>query len=97
VARADDYAPGPYREFGDPPVNVGPLYVPTADYVVLGLAQDQRMPADGRVIPDIDVSFRIPGLPGVFLIRMDNYGFEHGDPIGRMYERVELIRELYAL
>jgi hypothetical protein len=97
VARADDYAPGPLRTFGDPAVDVGELYIPTEDYVVLGLVQDQRLPPDGRVIPDIDVTFRIPGLPGIFVIRLDNYGFEHGDPIGRMQDRVALIRELYSL
>jgi hypothetical protein len=97
LTRADDYAPGPWRTFGHPPVDVGELMIPTADYEVIALAQDQRRPPDGRVIPDIDVSFRIPGLPGVFVIRMDNYGFEHGDPIARMLERVALIRTLYAL
>lgn len=97
MALADDYAPGPLRFFGDPAVDVGPLYVPTEDYVVLSLVQDQRMPPDGRVIPDIDITFRIPGLPGVFVLRVDNYAFTHVDVLDYMIARVDLIRDLYAL
>lgn len=95
---ADDYAPGPLRTFGDPPVDVGELYVPTTNYQVLGLAQTDRIrPRDGLVIPTIEVSFKVPGLPGVFTIRIDNYAFFHADPLEYMRERSYLIRALYAL
>src|SRR6266540_7544351 len=97
MAQEDEFVPAPGRLFGSPEVDVGPLYVPTADYQVLGLAQEQRLPPDGRVIPDITVSFLVPGLPGVFTRRIDNYAFTHADVLAYMQERSALIRALYAL
>jgi hypothetical protein len=92
-----DYSPLPRVTFGDPPVDVGPLYVPTPDYIVLSVYQTQRFPPDGRVIPQIATTFTIPGLPGQYIIRLDNYGFEHGDPLGRLRTRAALIRALYDI
>jgi hypothetical protein len=98
VPAVDDYAPGPLQTFGDPPVDVGPLYVPTADYIVLALSQSERIrPTDQKVVPTIEVSFRVPGLAGVFTIRIDNYAFTHVDVLAYMRERAYLIRALYAL
>lgn len=84
--------------FGEPPVDVTALYVPTAAYVVTALDQEMRIrPRDGKLIPTVAVSFTVPGLPGTFTIRIDNYAFEHADPIQYMYERSYLIRGLYAI
>lgn len=94
----DEFAPGPLRTFGDPPVDVGPLYVPTSAYVVLSLSQSERIrPTDQKVVPTIEVSFKVPGLPGVFTIRIDNYAFTHVDVLEYMRARSYLIRALYAL
>lgn len=94
----DEFAPGPLRTFGDPPVDVGPLYVPTTAYVVLALSQSERIrPRDGKVVPTIEVSFKVPGKAGVFTIRIDNYAFTHVDVLEYMRERSYLIRALYAL
>ena len=93
-----DYAPGPLATFGDPPVDVAALYVPTADYIVLALSQSERIrPTDQKVVPTVEVSFRVPGLAGVFTIRIDNYAFFHVDVLAYMRERAYLIRALYAL
>lgn len=92
-----DYAPLPSVMFGDPPVDVAPLYVPTEDYVVIDVYQTQRFPDDGRIIPQIAATFTLPGLPGFYTIRLDNYGFTYGDPLGRLRTRSDLIRALYAL
>lgn len=98
MAVADaDYAPLPAIRFGDPPVDVAPLYVPTEDYRVLSVYQTQRFPPDGRVVPQIAATFTIPGLAGTFTIRLDNYGFEHGDPLGRLRDRSAQLRELFSL
>ena len=39
----------------------------------------------------------MPGLPGQFVIRIDNYAFSHADPVAYVHERSYLIRSLYAL
>jgi hypothetical protein len=93
-----DYLPVPHRWYGEPPVDVTPLYVPTLDYVVLGLSQEDRIrPRDKLVIPTVAVSFGVPGLPGVFSIRIDNYAFTHADVLGYIRERVAVIRGLYSV
>jgi len=98
VVAADDFIPAQLQTFGEPPVDVGDLYIPTPDYVVRGLAQSERIrPRDGLVIPTVEVSFTVPGLPGIFTIRIDNYAFTHADVLAYMRERSYLIRSLYAL
>jgi hypothetical protein len=98
VPAVDDFVSAPLRTFGDPPVDVGDLYVPTPDYVVLALSQSERIrPRDQRIVPTIEVSFRVPGLAGVFTIRIDNYAFTHADVLGYMRQRSYLIHGLYAL
>jgi hypothetical protein len=94
---ADDWIPAPGRTFGDPPVDVGPLYVPTPDYVVLGLTQTQRLPPGGRIIPTIETSFVVPGIPGTFTLPIDNYAFTHADPLRDLRGRSAKIRRLWAL
>jgi hypothetical protein len=96
-ATVDDYLPAPGRMFGTPPVDVGPLYVPTERYVVLGVAQSQRFPPDGRVIPTIETLFVVPGVPGTFSLNIDNYAFTHADPLRDLRGRGWKIRRLYAL
>jgi hypothetical protein len=96
VAPGED-GPLPGREFGDPPVNVGPLYVPTADHVVLSVYQTERYMSDGHPIPQIAVVFAVPGLPGTFIRRIANYRFEEGVALRFLQDRAEQIRELYAL
>lgn len=98
MAQVDDYGnPLPEVLFGDPEVDVGPLYAATEAWVVIGLAQNARYPPDGRSIPDIDVTFRIPGLFGTFTRRIDNYAFEHANPVEYMWERVQQLKAIYAL
>jgi hypothetical protein len=98
VPAVEDFAPGPLQTFGDPPVNVGPLYVPTTNYIVKSLSQSERIrPTDQKVVPTIEVSFIVPGLAGVWTIRIDNYAFTHVDVLAYMRERAYLIRALYAL
>ena len=94
----DDVVPPNIRFFGDPPVDVGELYVPTTAYVVLALAQIDRIrPRDGLVIPTVEVTFRVPGLPGQYTIRIDNYAFTHADVLEYMRERAWVLRSIYAL
>jgi hypothetical protein len=84
--------------FGTPPVDVTELYVPTSEYVVTSLDQESRIrPRDGRMIPVVTVSFSVPGLPGTFTIKIDNYAFAHADPLLYMRQRSWVIRSLYAL
>src|SRR5712691_5058606 len=93
-----DYASGPLATFGAPPVDVTALYVPTTNYQVISLSQSERIrPTDQKVVPTVEVSFRVPGLAGVFTIRIDNYAFFHVDVLAYMRERAYLIRALYAL
>jgi hypothetical protein len=94
----DEFAPGPLRTFGDPPVDVGELYLPTTAYIVKSLSQSERIrPTDQKVVPTIEVTFVVPGLAGVFTIRIDNYAFTHVDVLEYMRQRSYLIRSLYAL
>jgi hypothetical protein len=98
LAAVTDYAPPAVEKFGYPAVDAAALYVPTTEYVVLTLAQEDRLrPRDQKLIPTIAVSFSVPGLPGVFTIRIDNYAFTHANPLEYMQERSWLIRSLYAL
>jgi hypothetical protein len=97
VAEPDDFLPAPGRMFGDPQVDVGPLYVPTEKYAVLGVQQTERLPPDGRIIPTIMVAFVVPGYPGTFTLPIDNYAFKHADPLRDLRGRSDKIRRLYAL
>lgn len=98
MSAADRFTPPASEAYGFPPVNVAPLYVPTVDYVVVSLAQEDRIrPSDGKLVPTIAVMFSVPGLPGQFTIRIDNYAFTHADPVAYLHERAYLIRSLYAL
>jgi hypothetical protein len=84
--------------FGQPPVDVTALYVPTLNYVVTGLQQTDRIrPRDGKLIPTIQVAFQVPGSPGNFTILIDNYAFTYANPLEYMNERSYLIRSLYSL
>jgi hypothetical protein len=85
-------------QFGEPPVDVTALYVPTPEYVVTSLDQDYRIrPTDGHLVPTVVVSFVVPGLPGNFTIRIDNYAFTHADPLEYMRERSWMLRGMYAI
>lgn len=97
MANVEDYAPPAVHAFGTPPVDVGPLYVPTPAYLVIALEQTDRRRRDGKIVPTIAVSFTVPGLHGVFVIHIDNYAFTHADVLEYMRERSYLIRSLYAL
>jgi hypothetical protein len=98
LAAVTDYAPPAVEKFGYPAVDASTLYVPTDAYVVLTLAQEDRIrPSDQKLVPTIAVSFAVPGLPGVFTIRIDNYAFTHANVLEYMQERSWLIRSLYAL
>jgi hypothetical protein len=98
VAQITDAAPIASGAYGTPPVDVTALYQPTPAYVVIGLTQETRIrPRDGKMIPTIAVLFRVPGLPGNFTIRIDNYAFTHADPLEYMRERSYVIHSLYAL
>src|SRR5213076_3549618 len=84
--------------FGTPPVDVTALYEPTFDYVVTALLQTDRIrPRDGKLIPTIQVSFQVPGLPSSHTILIDNYAFTHANPLEYMQRRAYVIRGLYAL
>jgi hypothetical protein len=96
-AEADDYAPLRGQEFGDPPVDVAPLYVPTFDHVVLSVYQTERYMGDGHPVPQIAVVFAIPGLPGTFTRRIANYRFGQGVALQFLQDRAEQIRAIYAL
>jgi hypothetical protein len=92
-----DYGPLPHVLFGDPPVDVGPLYTPTADHVVLSVYQTERYMSDGHPVPQVAVVFAVPGLPGSFTRRIANYRFEEGLALQFLQARAEQIRALYAL
>jgi hypothetical protein len=91
------FDPTPGALYGDPPVDVGPLYVPTDDYEVLSLNQTVREPRDGRIIPTIEVGFDVPDLPGTHSILIDNYAFTHADVLGYMRGRASRLRRISAL
>jgi len=97
VPQVGDEAPIQETLFGEPEVDVGPLYVPTENYRVLSVSQQMRYPPDGRVIPDIEVDFVVPDLPGRHIRLIDNYAFTHANVLNYMEERAYLIRQLYAL
>jgi hypothetical protein len=92
-----DWTPAPGRWIGEPPVDVGPLYVPTEDYAVLGVAQTTRWPGGGREIPTILTTFLVPGVSGTFSLHIDNYAFTHADPLRDLRGRSAKIRRLAAL
>ena len=94
---ANGFAPSGAEAFGSPTVDVSPLYVPTPAYIVHSLVQETRRALDGRIIPTIAVHFNVPGLPGDFVIHIDNYAFTHVDVLEYMRERSYLIHQLYAL
>lgn len=83
--------------YGDPPVDVAPLYVPTDTYEVQSANQTIREPADGRLIPTIEVEFERPGDPALHSILIDNYAFTHADVLGYLRGRSARIGRIYAL
>lgn len=93
----EGWTPPPGRMYGNPPVDVGPLYVPTEDYAVLGVAQTTRWPGDGREIPTILTTFIVPGVSGTFTLHIDNYAFTYADPLRDLRGRSAKIRRLAAL
>jgi hypothetical protein len=98
VPAVDEVVSPALRTFGEPPVDVAALYVPTTAYVVLGLSQIDRVrPRDGLIIPTVEVSFRVPGLPGTFTIRIDNYAFTHADVLRYLRERAYMLRAMFRL
>lgn len=94
---ADQWTPLQGQPFGDPPVDVAPLYVPTVDHVVLSVYQTERYMSDGKQVPQIAVVFAVPGLPGTFTRRIANYRFATGEALEFLQARAEQIRALYAL
>jgi hypothetical protein len=91
------YVPAAGELYGDPPVDVSPLYVPTADYEVMSVNQTTREPRDGRIIPTLEVGFEVPGLPGSHAILIDNYAFSHADVLGYLRGRAARLRRIMAL
>jgi hypothetical protein len=85
------------EHYGDPPVDVSPLYLPTAEYEVQSVNQTTRYARDGRAIQTIEVDFQIIGLAGLYSILIDNYAFDHADPLEYIRHRVYTVRELWAL
>jgi hypothetical protein len=83
--------------YGDPPVDVSPLYLPTAEYEVQTVNQTTRYDRTGRAIQTIEVDFQILGLAGLYSILIDNYAFDHADPLEYIRHRVYTVRELWAL
>jgi hypothetical protein len=97
VVGQDEYGPLPGQLFGDPPVDVAPLYVPTPDHVVLSVYQTERFMSTGKRIPQIGVVFAVPGLPGTFTRRIANERFDDPSALAFLQQRAEQIRALYAL
>jgi len=91
------FVPAAGEVYGDPPVDVGELYLPTDDYEVMSLNQTTREPADGRIIPTIEVGFYVPDLPGAHTILIDNYAFTHADVLSYMRGRAARLRRIMAL
>jgi hypothetical protein len=91
------YVPAGGELYGDPAVDIGPLYVPTDDYEVMSVNQTTREPRDGRIIPTMEVGFQVPGLPGNHAILIDNYAFTHADPLSYMRGRAARLRRIMAL
>jgi hypothetical protein len=91
------FIPPDPTNYGDPPVDVGPLYIPTDFYEVQAIMQTQRYPSDGRIINTLDVSFLVAGVPGNHNILIDNYAFTHADVLEYLYERSYLLQSVMAL
>jgi hypothetical protein len=91
------FVPAGNEPYGDPPVDVGPLYVPTDDYEVMSVNQTTREPQDGRIIPTLEVGFYVPGMGGAHSILIDNYAFTHADVLSYMRGRAARLRRIMAL
>ncbi len=91
------FVPPDAESYGDPPVDVSILYLPTAEYEVQTVNQTVRYDRTGRAIQTIEVDFQILGLPGLYSILIDNYAFDHADPLEYIRHRVYTVRELFAL
>ena len=78
-------------------MDVGPLYQLTDDYQVMSVNQTVREPADGRQIATIEVSFVVPGVPGLHSILIDNYAFTHADVLGYMRGRAYRLKRIMGL
>jgi hypothetical protein len=91
------YSPPEADSYGDPPVDVSLLYLPTVEYEVQSVNQTTRYDRNGRAIQTIEVDFQVEGLPGLYSILIDNYAFDHADPLEYIRHRVYTIRELWAL
>jgi hypothetical protein len=91
------FAPPGATFYGEPPVDVSEIYLPTDDYFVQGANQTIRYPRSGRVIPTIMVSFEVPGLNGLHTLMVDNYAFTHADVLGYLRGRAARLRRMTAL
>jgi hypothetical protein len=91
------FVPPDATHYGDPPVDLTDIYIPTELYTVQACMQTQRYPSDGRIINTIDVSFTVPNVPGNHDILIDNYAFTHADPVQYLYERAYLLQSVIAL
>lgn len=91
------FVPPDAERYGDPPVDVSLLYLPTEEYEVQTVNQTVRYDRTGRAIQTIEVDFQIVGLPGLYSILIDNYAFDHADPLEYIRHRVYTVRELFAL
>src|SRR5947199_5656043 len=89
------FVPPGAEVYGEPPVDVSSLYVPTDTYEVQSVNQTIREPGDGRQIPTIEVGFTRPGDPGLHSILIDNYAFTHADVLGYMRGRSARIGRIY--
>jgi hypothetical protein len=91
------FVPPEAERYGDPPVDVSILYLPTAEYEVQSVNQTVRYDRTGRAVQTIEVDFQIVGLPGLYSILIDNYAFDHADPLEYIRHRVYTVRELFEL
>lgn len=91
------FVPPEAEHYGDPAVDVSTLYLPTEEYEVQSVNQTTRYDRTGRAIQTIEVGFQIVGLPGLYSILIDNYAFDHADPLEYIRQRVYKVRELWAL
>jgi hypothetical protein len=91
------FVPPEADRYGDPPVDVSRLYLPTREYEVQTVNQTVRYDRTGRAIQTIEVDFQVVGLAGLYSILIDNYAFDHADPLEYIRHRVYTIRELWAL
>jgi hypothetical protein len=96
-AGEDVFTPPEAASYGDPPVDVSRLYLPTAEYEVQTVNQTTRYDKAGRAIQTMEVDFQVLGLPGLYSILIDNYAFDHADPLEYIRHRVYTVRELFAL